>query len=53
MKRPLRRLDIANEALFGATLLSVIALHGYMLFLLVRGRAAMDGLAPRVDDRAA
>ncbi len=49
MNEPRRVIPAVNEALFGMTLVSVIAVHGLMFFLLLRGRAKIDGFVPRID----
>ena len=43
-----RRLTVLNEVLMGAALLSVVAVHGLMLLMIARGKAELDGLAPRL-----
>jgi hypothetical protein len=41
-----KSVETVNEVLLGAALVSIVTLHSYMLFLLVRGRAKLDGIAP-------
>jgi hypothetical protein len=43
-----RGFTVVNEVLMGAALLSVVAVHGLMLLMIARGKAELDGLAPRL-----